>query len=109
MAQRVKKGFERVGITRQPGVNQNETGARFDIKQERLMEYTAEYYDYREARASEFLNFLAAILTGAALAELIATLIPNVINPGNPVLYLGVYGVCIALVLAIMIFLLRRV
>lgn len=84
---------------------------RFEKKQERLIEYTGEYYDYREARASEFLNWLAGILTGAALAELIVTLFGLSItaDPTSRLIYMAIYGASILFVLAIMTFLLRRV
>jgi hypothetical protein len=81
---------------------------RFEKKQERLIEYASEYHDYREARAAEFLNWLAGILTGAALANLITTLIP--ISPTEQsALYVGITFGSIALVLGIMAVLLRRI
>jgi hypothetical protein len=80
---------------------------RFEKKQERLIEYASEYHDYREARAAEFLNWLAGILTGAALANLIITLAQ--ITPDQTVLYLGITFGSIAVVLGIMAFLLKRI
>ncbi len=74
---------------------------RFERKQDLLLEYASEFHDYREARASEFLNWLAGILTGAALAELITGLAG--ITPAQPALYLGVTGACIGLVLIVLI------
>jgi|GEM_PF-1463292 len=79
---------------------------RFEKKQERLIDYASEYHDYREARATEFLNWLAGILTGAALANLITSLIG--ITPSQTVLYLGINLGSIAVVLAIMWWRLRR-
>lgn len=79
---------------------------RFEKKQERLIDYASEYHDYREARATEFLNWLAGILTGAALANLITSL--SGITPSQTVLYLGINLVSIALVLAVMWWRLRR-
>jgi hypothetical protein len=73
---------------------------RFERKQDLLLEYASEFHDFREARASEFLNWLAGILTGAALAELITGLAG--ITPAQPALYLGVTGACIGVVLIIL-------
>ncbi|HQE19593.1 MAG TPA: hypothetical protein PK607_13895, partial [Aggregatilineales bacterium] len=44
---------------------------RFERKQDLLLNYSSEYHDYREARAAEFLNWLAAILAGGELGNLI--------------------------------------
>lgn len=44
---------------------------RFERKQDLLLSYSSEYHDYREARAAEFLNWLAAILAGGELGNLI--------------------------------------
>lgn len=78
---------------------------RFERKQALLLNYASEYHDFREARASEFLNWLAGILTGAALADLIITLVG--ITPTQTVLYLSITLGSIALVLFIMAMLLR--
>ncbi len=80
---------------------------RFEHKQDLLLSYASEFHDFREARATEFLNWLAGILTGAALAELITTL--TGINASQPALYVGITLGSIALVLAVMALLLRRV
>jgi hypothetical protein len=80
---------------------------RFENKQELLFDYVSEYHDYREARATEFLNWLAGILTGASLAGLIITLAG--IQPEQTALYLGITLGSIILVLGIMAALLRRV
>ena len=80
---------------------------RFERKQELLLNYVSEFHDYREARASEFLNWLAGILTGAALADLILAL--TGITPAETAAYLGITFGSIAVVLGIMWVLLRRV
>lgn len=84
---------------------------RFERKQEMLLDYAQEYHDYREARATEFLNWLAGILTGAALADLIITLggISPGVSPQETAAYIGITVGSIVLVLAIMALLLRRV
>ncbi len=79
---------------------------RFECKQELLLSYASEFHDYREARATEFLNWLAGILTGAALADLILALTGITVTQTAP--YLGITLGSIALVLAIMALLLRR-
>jgi hypothetical protein len=73
---------------------------RFERKQELLLNYFSEYHDYREARAAEFLNGLAAVITGASLANLLTTLLG--ITAEQTALYLTINLVCIALVLAIL-------
>jgi hypothetical protein len=73
---------------------------RFEHKQELLLNYASEFHDFREARASEFLNWLAGILTGAALANLVITLAG--ITPDQTQLYLGITLGSIALVLALL-------
>lgn len=78
---------------------------RFERKQELLLSYASEFHDYRDARASQFLNWLAGILTGAALADLIITLAG--ITPEQTVLYLGITGGSILLVLGVLAALLR--
>lgn len=80
---------------------------RFERKQELLIYYSQEFYDYREARATEFLNWLAGILTGAALADLIVTLL-GISATSQTALYLSITLASIALVLAIMALLLRQ-
>jgi len=77
-----------------------ELGDRFERKQDMLLNYASEFHDYREARATEFLNYLATILTGASLAGLIVTLAG--IEPSQTALYLGIHLVCVALALAIL-------
>ena len=79
---------------------------RFERKQELLLNYASEYHDHREARATEFLNWLVGILSGAALAELVITL--GRISAEQTVAYLGVYAISIAIVLGVMAVLLRR-
>ena len=49
----------------------NELAERFERKQGLLLNYSSEYHDFREARAAEFLNWLAAILAGGELGNLI--------------------------------------
>ncbi|MBN1311504.1 MAG: hypothetical protein JXB30_08800 [Anaerolineae bacterium] len=78
----------------------DELGDRFERKQEMLLNYASEYHDYRETRATEFLNWLACILTGAALADLIHTMVG--ITPEQHGLYLATTGGSILLVLAIL-------
>ncbi len=73
---------------------------RFERKQEMLLNYASEFHDYREARATEFLNWLAGILTGASLANLIITLAG--IQPAQTALYLGIHLVSIVVVLVIL-------
>lgn len=78
---------------------------RFESKQELVLNYASEFHDYREARATQFLNWLAGILTGAAVAELIITLAG--ITPQETTLYLGITLGSVVLVLAILGALLR--
>jgi len=78
---------------------------RFERKQELILYYASEFHDYRDARATQFLNWLAGILTGAALAELIVTLAG--ITPQQTSLYLGITLGSILLVLAALGALLR--
>ncbi len=83
----------RVEFLEQAGAHHklDDLAATFERKQELLLNYSSEYYDYREARASEFLNWLAAILAGGELANLIinaAGIAPN----ENVTLYLSVMG-----------------
>jgi hypothetical protein len=78
---------------------------RFERKQELILYYASEFHDYRDARATQFLNWLAGILTGAALAELIVTLAG--ITPQETSLYLGITLGSILLVLAALGALLR--
>ncbi|MBN1427579.1 MAG: hypothetical protein JXB07_04285 [Anaerolineae bacterium] len=79
----------------------DELAERFEHKQEMLLNYASEYYDYRETRATEFLNWLACILTGAALADLIITL-ADISPVDSKGLYLAIMGGSILLVLAIL-------
>ena len=78
----------------------DELGDRFERKQEMLLNYASEFHDYRDARATEFLNFLVGILSGASIAELIVTL--TNIQPTQTGLYLGIYIGCMVVVLAIL-------
>jgi hypothetical protein len=78
---------------------------RFERKQELILYYASEFHDYRDARATQFLNWLAGILTGAALADLIVTLAG--ITPQQTSLYLGITLGSILLVLAALAALLR--
>jgi hypothetical protein len=77
-----------------------ELSERFERKQELLLNYFSEYHDYREARAAEFLNGLAAVITGASLANIVVTVLR--ITPGPNAPYLTINLVSIALVLAIL-------
>jgi len=78
----------------------DELGDRFERKQEMLLNYASEFHDYKEARATEYLNWLAGILTGASLAGLIVMLAD--IQPNQTASYLGIHLASIALVLAIL-------
>jgi hypothetical protein len=78
----------------------DELAERFERKQEMLLNYASEYYDYRETRATEFLNWLACILTGAALADLIRTMAG--VTADDRGLYLAITGGSVLLVLAIL-------
>lgn len=78
----------------------DELAERFEHKQELLLNYASEFHDYREARATEFLNWLVGILSGAALADLIITL--TGITPDQHLPYLAITIGSILLVLAIL-------
>jgi hypothetical protein len=79
----------------------------FERKQDLLLSYMSEYHDYRDARATVFLNWLVAILTGAELANLLAAAF-GISSQTNRWLYVGVTLGSITLVFVVMIFLLRR-
>jgi uncharacterized membrane protein YeaQ/YmgE (transglycosylase-associated protein family) len=79
----------------------------FERKQDLLLSYMSEYHDYRDARATVFLNWLVGILTGAELANLLAAAF-GISSQTNRWLYVGVTLGSIALVFVVMIFLLRR-
>lgn len=78
----------------------DELAERFERKQELLLNYASEFHDYREARATEFLNWLVGILSGAALADLIITLAG--ITPDQRGWYLAITGGSVLLVMAIL-------
>jgi uncharacterized membrane protein YeaQ/YmgE (transglycosylase-associated protein family) len=79
----------------------------FERKQDLLLSYMSEYHDYRDARATVFLNWLVGILTGAELANLLAAAF-GISPQTNRWLFVGVTLGSIALVFVIMVFLLRR-
>ncbi|MCC6905126.1 MAG: hypothetical protein IT326_04725 [Anaerolineae bacterium] len=81
---------------------------RFERKQNLLLTYATEYHDFREARAAEFLNWIAGLLAAAELTNIIITLAG--ITPQNqPTLYVAINIVSIVLVFAVLWFLLRRI
>lgn len=81
---------------------------RFERKQGLLLNYSSEYHDYREARAAEFLNWLAAILAGGELGNLVVN--ATGMEPAQNVpLYLSVTLGSILVAMAVMALLrLRR-
>jgi hypothetical protein len=79
----------------------------FERKQDLLLSYMSEYHDFRDARATVFLNWLVAILTGAELANLLAAAF-GISPQTNRWLFVGVTLGSIALVFVIMVVLLRR-
>jgi hypothetical protein len=80
---------------------------RFERKQDLLLDYSSEFYDFREARATEYLNWLVGITTGAALGDLIVNL-SGVSAQTMPLVYLGVMLGSIAVVLIVLGLTLRR-
>jgi len=79
----------------------DELGERFERKQDLLLSYTSEYHDYREASAAEFLNWLAAVLAGGELGNLIVNAAG--IQPSENVpLYLAVTLGSIGVAMAVM-------
>jgi hypothetical protein len=82
----------------------DELSDRFERKQELLLNYFSEFHDYREARAAEFLNWLAAVITGTSLAAFVTTLLN--IEPGVDLyhtgLYVGINLIAVVLVLGIL-------
>lgn len=80
---------------------------RFERKQDLLLNYSSEYHDYRETREAEFLNWLAALLAGGELGNLIVNATGT--EPAeNPLLYLGVTVGSIVLAIVIMLLLRLR-
>jgi hypothetical protein len=79
----------------------------FERKQDLLLSYMSEYHDFRDARATVFLNWLVGILTGAELANLLAAAF-GISPQSNRWLFVGVTLGSIALVFVIMVVLLRR-
>jgi len=82
----------------------DELSERFEHKQELLLNYFSEYHGYREARAAEFLNLLAAIIAGTSLAAFVTTLLgvqPGA-NPTQTAIYVGVNLVAVAIVLIVL-------
>jgi hypothetical protein len=82
----------------------DELGERFERKQDLLLTYSQEYNDFREVRAAEFLNYLAAILAGGELGNLVVNAfgLPPDRFPG---LYLGVTLGSIGLAFGVMLLL----
>ncbi len=78
----------------------DQLGERFERKQDLLLNYSSEYHDFREARAAEFLNWLAAILAGGELGNLAVTAFG--ITPDRRPLYLGITLGCIGLAIVVM-------
>jgi hypothetical protein len=89
----------RIEFLTRAGVYHNipQLAERFERKQELLLAYATEYHDYREARAADFLNWLAGIL---AAAELSSILIPltGITQESNPGLYAAIALSAIGLV-----------
>ncbi len=80
----------------------DELAERFERKQSLLLSYASEYHDFREARAAEFLNWLAAILAGGELGNLIVNatgLTPDENVPVYLAVTLGSIGAAIAVML----------
>lgn len=79
----------------------DQLGGRFERKQDLLLSYTSEYHDFREASAAEFLNWLAAVLAGGELGNLIVNAAG--IEPSQNVpLYLAVTLGSIGLAMVVM-------
>ncbi|GAB4475540.1 MAG: hypothetical protein Kow00124_16650 [Anaerolineae bacterium] len=85
----------------------DELAERFERKQDLLLSYISEYHDYRDARASEFLNWLAGILAGAELANLLVAAF-GISPETNRTLFLGVTLGSVLLVFLIMGVILRQ-
>jgi hypothetical protein len=80
---------------------------RFERKQDLLLDYSSEFYDFREARATEYLNWLVGITTGAALGDLIVTL-SGISAQAMPLVYLAIMLGSIAVVLIVLGLTLRQ-
>lgn len=80
----------------------DELAERFERKQDLLLTYSSEYQDYREVRAAEFLNWLAAILAGGELGNLIVNA-AGITPDENLALYLGATLGSIGVAFAVMI------
>ncbi len=86
----------------------DELADRFERKQDLLLSYISEYHDYRDARASEFLNWLAGILAGAELANLLVAAF-GISPETNRTLFVGVTLGSVLAVFLIMGVILRQV
>jgi len=79
---------------------------RFERKQALLLSYTAEYHDFRDARASEFLNQLAGVLAAFELAALLTAGLGLTLTE-QPLEFIGVVAGSVLLVYVVIAVLLR--
>jgi len=95
--------LERVGVAHKL----DQLGNRFERKQQLLLTYASEWHDYQEARAANFLNFLAGILAAAELTSILAPVF-GIDTGTNPGIYAAISFGTIGVVFIVLVAIMRR-